>query len=195
MDKNIKPFLCIDKEKNLGHTIENDTNKNKLCYNNGIDIIRIREPQLPKLENGISKVFYLNTTFYYDKSFVNTINNVIQYLNEAYDLDIKTIENFDEYMKDLNKFCETYKSNYYKQYIGMKCHMNCGLDAIIIDYMNASDITVKFSNGEIKHHVQLGTFKKGSVKPPSMSTQIFFWRLRNHEQRIEENEIELIGRN
>ena len=183
-----------DKERNLGHTIENDTNKDKLCYNNGIDIIRIREPQLPQLENGISKVFYLDTTFYYDKSFADTINDVIQYLNETYDLNIKVIENFDEYMKDLSKFCETYKSNYYEQYIGMKCHMNCGLDAIITDYINASDITVRFCNGEIKRHVQLGTFKKGNVKPPSMSPQILFGQLRKQEQRIEENEIELMER-
>lgn len=52
-------------------------------------------------------------------------------------------------------------------FLGKELVMNCGLKCTIIDVINASSLTVKFENGEIKTNVAYKEFCNKSILPPS----------------------------
>lgn len=52
--------------------------------------------------------------------------------------------------------------------IGMCKMMNCGMEAKIIAYNNANDMTVSWENGEITEHCQFHPFNKGTMRPKSL---------------------------
>ena len=52
--------------------------------------------------------------------------------------------------------------------IGEKHTMHCRMQAEIIDYKNANDITVKFEDGTISEHKKYGTFKNGGIANPNV---------------------------
>ena len=54
--------------------------------------------------------------------------------------------------------------------IGEKRIMGNGMEAEIIEYFNAFDITVRFSDGTIVKHVAYGDFKRGGISHPGYST-------------------------
>lgn len=49
--------------------------------------------------------------------------------------------------------------------LGMKRMMPCGMEAEIIEYAGATDITVRFSNGMIKQHQSFSNFDSGYISP------------------------------
>lgn len=63
---------------------------------------------------------------------------------------------------------EEYEKSRRADRIGEKYPQHCGLVAEIIEYKKATDVTVRFDNGEIREGVAYGKLKKGSVLPPSM---------------------------
>jgi len=55
-----------------------------------------------------------------------------------------------------------------KERIGKKLAMRCGMECEIIAYRAASDIDVRFENGEILEHVNYSTFGTKRLNPPSL---------------------------
>lgn len=55
----------------------------------------------------------------------------------------------------------------YKERIGLKRVMNCGLEATIIDYNDSNNITVEFEDGNIRHGMNYYCFMNGSILPIS----------------------------
>ncbi len=49
--------------------------------------------------------------------------------------------------------------------------MNNGMEAEIIEYFNAYDITVRFSDGTIVKHAKYSNFKRGKISHSSYSTK------------------------
>mgnify|MGYP001137230537 CR=1 FL=1 len=46
--------------------------------------------------------------------------------------------------------------------------MNCGIEATIIRYGNATDIDVRFEDGSVVEHKAYGNFKRGGIANPNM---------------------------
>ena len=62
--------------------------------------------------------------------------------------------------------------------LGLSAIMNCGMKATIIEYYSASNITVKFDNGEIAARKKWQEFQNKSILPPSASrTRDFSYRI------------------
>jgi len=79
--------LAIEYDGERWHKdVKKDINKNRLCEDNGIKLIRVREPNCPKL-NGISIDFYLKSISM--ESLMATIQNVLENLNVTYALNNK----------------------------------------------------------------------------------------------------------
>ena len=53
--------------------------------------------------------------------------------------------------------------------LGMRCLMNCGMYAEIIQYNNSLDITVRFDDGAISAHKSYGCFIRGTIAYPNKS--------------------------
>ena len=62
---------------------------------------------------------------------------------------------------------EEYEKSRRADRIGEKYPQHCGLVAEIIEYKKATDVTVRFDNGEIREGVRDSKLKAGSVLPPS----------------------------
>lgn len=63
---------------------------------------------------------------------------------------------------------ETLRAQQRDSHIGEPFHLNCGLDAVITEYIKHSNCTVRFSNGEVRTGVSYAKLKLGKVLPPSM---------------------------
>ena len=55
--------------------------------------------------------------------------------------------------------------------------MNCGMDTTIIEYINATDIAVRFKDGTVVKHKTYDSFLKGKIKNPNFT---------NREKRLNE---------
>lgn len=69
--------------------------------------------------------------------------------------------------------------------IGEKRMQNCGLEAEIIDYHNADNMTIQFSNGTETHKKNYKEFVKGRLCPPNQP--------RNKYKRISEKQMQNCG--
>lgn len=56
-----------------------------------------------------------------------------------------------------------------EKYIGQRIQMSSGLWAEIVDYNNSADISVRFENGNVRHHISLGNFQAGHVSDEEKS--------------------------
>lgn len=91
-----------------GHTKERDLKKDRCCSKNGIDLIRIREPQLDDYEYECKKIFKTNTISgnIYDEKFLKCINDLINYLNNTYNFNIPPVLSVIPYEEKLFKLYE-----------------------------------------------------------------------------------------
>lgn len=55
--------------------------------------------------------------------------------------------------------------------IGMSLMMNCGMEAMIIEYRYARDIDVQFKDGTIVKNRTFGCFQKGEIANPSIKAK------------------------
>ena len=60
---------------------------------------------------------------------------------------------------------------------GEKLLNTAGQEMEIIHYVDALDITVRFSDGAVREHVRYGNFKKGAVSHPSEMEKLPTWKL------------------
>ena len=95
-------------------------------------------------------------------------------INQGKGMVIVKFENGDEVTTKYNSFCrglvrsQTLEREKKDTRIGEKYLQHCGLEAEIIAYYDANNLTVRFSNGEIKEYVRYDKLKSGKVLPLSM---------------------------
>lgn len=100
--------------------------------------------------------------YYVGKS--KLMNNGMRATITAYrscdDIDVE----FDNGVVINNTDCEKFKKGTIKiSCVGERNLMNCGMEAEIITYRNASDIDIKFDDGTIREHVSYYGFNKGQI--------------------------------
>lgn len=110
-----------------------------------------------------------------EKVMRNGLTARIVAVRSAADIDVQFLEN-GEIRTGVNH--TAFRNGYVKSlileeqrknsHIGELHRQTCGLDAKITGYINASNISVRFSNGETRDGVIYSKFKEGSVLPPSM---------------------------
>lgn len=154
--------------KSHGHTLEKDNLKNQLCKENNIILYRIREPQLPIIENPSSINYILDTCNQESKSLEKAIKEIVNDLQSKISSDIYLDVDFDRDCDELHEFIkENNGGSYYFNRIGEKNMMSCGLEAEIIEYYSSKNITVRFLlDGAIIKNVLYKTFKGGNIKHP-----------------------------
>ena len=151
-----------------GHTAKRDKIKNAKCKKAHIDLIRIREPQLPALADS-SYDFYLETSEVLSDNFKDVVNDVISFLNKNYMSNIPPIYKLDkeQLLKQFkNECCGTLSKE--NLYLGDVKTMNNGMDAIVIKYRNYKDIDIEFEDGTVRKHVAYQTFKRGEIANPNL---------------------------
>lgn len=105
---------------------------------------------------------------------------IIEYRNSC-DIDIqfedgtcikhKRFENFQR-GKIMNPNISMVKTNPLKdERKGMSLMMNCGMEAMIIEYRYARDIDVQFKDGTIVKNRTFGCFQKGEIANPSIKAK------------------------
>ena len=73
--------------------------------------------------------------------------------------------------------------------VGETRKMNCGTECTIIKYVNASDITVRFQNGEICEHREYKDFIHGRIRQPDLSYSVYYSNNRVAKNRVGETRI------
>ena len=158
---------------------ERDLIKNQLCAENGICLIRIREPELELLSPNICQKYYeyhLDTDKRLSTSYENIVKQIItEILNQEFEMNIPVdIINFSNDAEAIlnifnqNRIKEN-KDQYVSRYVGQIQKMSNGLFAEIITYRNSTDIDVQFEDGTIREHVRVEDFQQGYIKHPTLT--------------------------
>lgn len=155
-------------DKNSGHILEKDKEKDLKCKNANIILIRIREPQLPILKSS-SICFLCKSTKVISDELIKTINNVINYLNKNFHGKIEFIKNINktQILENFNIEC-----NYKSIRLYEKNQMNNGQMAKIIKYNGSKNITLQFEDGTIVENKQYSSFQKGCISNPNFTKTV-----------------------
>lgn len=158
----------------IGHTIEKDLKKDKIIKNMGIDLIRVREPQVEKYENKDVKFFYTNSVSgnIYSKEFLNCVNKLIDYLNDTYDFNIPEVTSVypyeskinNKYMKDVAKLGDMTMFSYKE--------MKNSLNAKVINIKDNYRVDVQFEDGSIKKDETYKKFHGKNVAHPKIPNYV-----------------------
>ena len=140
-----------------------DLIKNKLCADNNILLIRIREPSCNKL-NSTSKDFYLTSKTQLSQSLACVLQEVISYINSVTTLHINIDIDLNRDRNDIfNKYRQIYKSSR----VGQTSVAHNGMLMTILEYRGTKDIDVQFEDGTIVKNTTYQSFKIGSIKNPN----------------------------
>ena len=151
--------------------VQRDIEKNLKCHNAGITLYRIREKDLPALDDGFSSNYILEGEVLYNGLLDcgNIIKEILRFNN------IHTpVADFIDFKRDLDLiqtfyFDNTlnYKSN---DKIGEKVfHKATNQFMTIVDYKDYHHITVQFEDGAIACDKDYGAFKRGEIKHPKQT--------------------------
>lgn len=157
-------FHCYGK----GHVVNNDLEKNYLCKEHNVLLYRIREPQLPKL-NSSSYDFMLSTLEFASSDLQQAIICILKDLFERGLIESIPSINFEKDKKEIEKYFSVYHNYYENKRLQETRRMNCGLNATIIAYVNANDMTIIFEDGILREHVAYRNFKTGRIGHPNLS--------------------------
>ena len=163
-----------------GDSVVKDLEKDKLCYNSGIDLIRIRATdkgcELPILNSGMSYEVVVNPKS--PESVEMAIIDILMYLNMKYEktfsLDVDTI-------RDSQKIKNFYRGMIYEgntSHIGEIATARNGQTMTLKEYFGWDDVTVEFEDGTIKTRVNYQNFLRGDVGNPN------YFQKRVGEERI-----------
>ena len=87
------------------------------------------------------------------------------------------LSNGDEAMVTYNEFCngyvrsETLIRQERDSHKGERYPQNCGITAEIVEFVKATDVHVRFDNGETRTGIRYDKLKKGSILPPSLQNR------------------------
>ena len=142
---------------------EEDLFKNKICRDNNIFLIRIREKGLKSLsDNNCVEVFRKTKNI---KDLRNEILKVVSLINEhfftEFNIDIDIVRDWELIKQEYIK----YKNNRYLHRVGEKSITTSGIGMEIIEYFDSSNVLIKFEDGETTT-CSYNCFLCGSVKHP-----------------------------
>jgi hypothetical protein len=150
--------------------IDWDLEKNEICCESNIKLIRIRENGLLSLNDSeVYELFRKNNFDDYEleELLSKTIHIINEISNSSFSLDISLD-------KDYNEIYDFYIKNNYvgmEKYIGEINKANNGQLMEIIKYRSTKDIDVIFEDGTVIEHIRYGDFKTGSVYNPTIIEQ------------------------
>ena len=128
------------------HTKKKDLEKNRLCKQNNIQLYRIREGYLSKL-NSTSVDFTLSDYKPKSKDLEHILQLLIKKISFNCNISIPLSIDFQRDTKQINKFLEKYHNKHEKDRLLETKKMNNGQIAKIIVYRNYMDIDVQFEDG------------------------------------------------
>lgn len=147
---------------------DKDIEKDMLCYQSGIDLIRIRESSrnnvLPKLNSGYSYEIQrdYNSVESTEMAIIDAIMYINMRYNKTYSIDVNIVR--DE-IAIKNFFSSINRKGLDK--VGMKALSGRGEMMEIVEYFAENDITVRFADGTIVKHKSMGNFKSGNICNPN----------------------------
>ena len=160
------PILKIGIEYDgYGHSDKKDLEKNKLCANAGIKLIRIRESYNTILTNKNSVNFYLADDKQISENLNDVFIDVCKYINNISSLNINT--NLINFKKDKQKIYKHILKNVVVNRIGETNKAKNGQAMTIIAYRSAIDIDVQFEDGTIVTGRSYQNFKCGGIRNPN----------------------------
>ncbi len=153
--------------------LKRDIDKNLKCHNAGIKLYRIRDKELPVLEDGFSFNYTLNGELLYNGLIDcgNIITEIICLNN------IQTpVNDFINFKRDLELIKSFYFDNTLSYVrndrIGKKVfHKGTNQFMTIVDYKDYNHITVQFEDGAISHNKNYGSFQRGEIKHPKQASE------------------------
>lgn len=140
-----------------------DIKKNKACKQNGITIIRIREPKCPIL-NDNSIEYRIDSNERFSSSFEAVLKEIFKYIKSITGLNIDENISFEQ-DEDiiLKEFNNAYINKYAKLRIGETNIASNGQKMTIIAYRSSIDIDIRFEDGTIVTNKTYSAFIKGQV--------------------------------
>ena len=143
--------------------IEVDKMKEILCASTGIKLVKLRDSRLP-MDNHPNAIVINDVDDMVE--YENIVKTIVTTWTKQHNVPVAKEVNFARDMEDITTtYSELYNPH---NRVGKTVKANCGIEMTIIKAVNNYDMTVRFANGEIKHHVQYSAFLKGQVAPPSM---------------------------
>ena len=156
-------FILEQNGQKIGHTIRRDTAKDAICNDIGIDLIRLREPQLDKYESDTVKFIYTKTTDVRSKSFLNCVNELIQYLNNNYDFNIEPVTSMIPYIEKVNRTYLKNMAKYNELNMYQWKEMSNSLNARVINVKDNGLVDIQYMNGKVSFNESYKQFKKGTI--------------------------------
>lgn len=168
-------------------SIEKDLQKDMLCKESGIQIIRIREcssnKKLPKLNSGVSFEIDCKASSIKDMEFV--LKTILEKINKNTKSDFGLDIDINRDMSQIQAFLALKRKNTRNSRIGEVSISNNGESMKIIEYFSGVNITVQFEDGTVVTNKTYANFKKGDILNPN------FYRYRIGEQNIANNGIKM----
>ncbi len=153
------------------HTNEKDKRKNDDAQKHGVAIWRIRTPDVPAISDKRNKIFNLENSYSFGKSFEKLLNKIIDKINSSYKKEFKTKVDFE---RDYDLIMAYVKDNYAiksENYIGQSTVAKNGQLMAIIEFISLSNITVQFEDGTIVRNKTYNHFKEGSIGNPNYNAR------------------------
>ena len=147
-----------------------DCKKNKQCFDAGVELIRIREPECAKLTDGLSTQFIMLEASQLSNALTQVFKDVCEYLNKKYGFNID-VSKFD-FFRDRDVYYKKRNEIYFISRIGEAKMMNCKQSATIINYRHRRDIDVQFEDGAVVNHASYDSFLSGKIANPNLKPQI-----------------------
>jgi len=165
--------------------IDWDLEKNKLCKESGIKLIRIREKGLPKLNNDNENEIFRKDNLD-DEELTGILKCVINIINEIADLTIELDVNIERDYQDI--YSLYLEKNYLdiNKHIGETNTANNGQIMEIIRYKSTREIDICFDDGTIVENIRYSDFKNGSVYNPNLlkNDRVGEKRIANNGQKM-----------
>ena len=158
--------IAIEYDGSLHHKIEDrDLRKNQHCRDNGIHLIRIREPQCGLL-NDDGSLFYQYQLTSHDrlsKNFENTFKQIInEVINKKTFLNINT--DLIDFERDRDDIVKQFYKHHFSTRVGETNRNSKGEIMKIIKYFSSKNITIEFEDGTIVTGRCYQNFKKGTIR-------------------------------